>query len=116
MMTASGSGSALDVREYVRSDGRCPFREWIDAADVKVRARVQARIARFETGNLGDCRSLGKGIYEARFHFGAGYRIYFGIDAQTVIILLCGGTKDSQRRDISRARDFWLDYLGRAEE
>jgi putative addiction module killer protein len=71
---------------------------------------VQARVLRFELGNLGDSKSVGAGVWEARLTFGPGYRLYFGKDGETVVVLLLGGAKGSQRRDIRRAQDFWRDY------
>jgi putative addiction module killer protein len=79
--------------------------------DRAVAARVQARILRFELGNLGDHKSVGAGVWEARLAFGRGYRIYFGRNGESVILLLLGGTKASQRRDVRRAQEFWRDYL-----
>ena len=101
----------LTVREYVTSDGRCPFREWLDTLDVPVRARVQARVLRFSIGNLGDHKGVGGGVFEARLDFGPGYRIYFGRDGRSVVILLVGGSKGSQTKDIRRAQSSWQDYL-----
>ena len=102
---------AISVREYLTQDGRNPFREWLETLDIAVRARVQARVLRFEMGNLGDHKSLGTGVWEARLMFGAGYRIYFGKDGNSIIILLIGGEKASQSQDISRAKSFWRAYL-----
>jgi putative addiction module killer protein len=101
----------LIVREYLAADGRNPFREWLSTLDVAVSARVQARLLRFELGNLGDHKSLGAGVWEARLAFGPGYRIYFAKEGDSMIVLLVGGTKASQRRDIRRAQEFWRDYL-----
>jgi len=101
----------LSVREYLTRDGRNPFREWLGALDVAVRARVQARMLRSEMGNLGDHKSVGGGIWEARLAFGPGYRIYFGKDGDLIIVLLLGGAKASQGQDIRRAQEFWRDYL-----
>ena len=61
-------------------------------------------------GNFGNSRSVGSGVYELRLHFGSGYRIYFGEVGDTVVLLLCGGDKSSQARDIRRAKTYWLDY------
>ena len=65
---------------------------------------------RFSTGNLGDHKSLGGGVWEARVMFGPGYRLYFGLDGPRVILLLVGGDKSSQSRDIRKAREFWKAY------
>ena len=104
-----------EVREYLRDGGGSPFRDWLDGLALPIRARIQARIARFQAGNIGDARSVGAGVHEARFTIGPGYRIYFGLDGTTLIILLCGGDKGSQKRDIKRAKDLWNDYLARDE-
>lgn len=101
----------MTVRECLTPDGRNPFREWLGSLDRAVRARVQARVLRFELGNLGDHKGVGAGVWEARLTLGPGYRIYFGKDGESVILLLLGGTKASQRRDIRRAQGFWRDYL-----
>ncbi len=102
---------ALAIREYVKEDGRSPFRNWLGTLDFAVKARIQARVLRFEIGNLGDHKSIGGGVWEARLMFGAGYRIYFGKDGNSIIVLLAGGEKSSQSKDISRAKDFWRGYL-----
>ncbi len=102
---------ALTVREYLTADGKSPFRGWLDSLTVAVRARIQARVLRFEMGNLGDHKSVRGGVWEARVMFGSGYRIYFGKDGESIIVLLVGGDKGSQAKDISRAQGFWGDYL-----
>ncbi len=99
------------VREYVDESGRIPFRDWLGELDTSVRARVQARVLRFETGNLGDHKEVGEGVWEARLDFGPGYRLYFGRSGREVVLLLLGGDKTSQRKDIRRAREFWATYV-----
>lgn len=99
------------VREYVEDSGRIPFRDWLSGLDVATRARVQARILRFEMGNLGDHKEVGAGVWEARFDFGPGYRLYFGRRGRELVLLLTGGDKKSQSKDIKRAREFWAAYL-----
>jgi putative addiction module killer protein len=101
----------LAVREYLAADGANPFRVWLASLDISARARVEARVYRFEAGNLGDHKSVGGGVWEARCQFGPGYRIYFGKHRSTTILLLCGGDKASQARDIAKARQYWAAYL-----
>ena len=106
----------LTVREYLAADGNSPFREWLEALDVAVRARIQARVLRFETGNLGDHKRVAAGIWEARLDFGPGYRIYFGKDGECLVILLAGGTKKRQQKDINDAIGRWQDYKQRKKK
>jgi putative addiction module killer protein len=101
----------MTVREHLTADGRNAFREWLKSLAVATRARIQARVVRFEMGNLGDHKSVGDGVWEARVMFGPGYRIYFGRDGNTIIVLLLGGDKRTQAKDISRAQEFWHEYL-----
>src|SRR6266542_3636778 len=89
---------ALTVREYLTADGKSPFREWLGSLTKAVRARIQARVLRFELVNLGDHKSVGEGVWEARVMFGPGYRIYFGKDGDASIVLLVGGEKGSQTK------------------
>ncbi|MBI3994413.1 MAG: type II toxin-antitoxin system RelE/ParE family toxin [Nitrospirae bacterium] len=107
------SAGSFIIREYLAASGGSPFRDWLNRLDVSVKARVQARILRFESGNLGDCKSIGAGVREARLDFGPGYRVYFGMEGRNLVLLLMGGTKRTQSRDIEQARKFWLDYLER---
>jgi putative addiction module killer protein len=90
----------LKVREYLDDSGQSPFRRWLSALDIATRARIQARVLRFEEGNLGDHKQLGGGVWEARITFGPGYRIYFGKDGPTIVLLLLGGDKGTQVKDI----------------
>ncbi len=101
----------LVVREYLDDKGQSPFRNWLADLDLVVRARIQARILRFETGNLGDHKGVGGGVWEARLAFGAGYRIYFGKSGSELVVLLVGGAKGTQSRDIKRAKAYWAKYL-----
>ena len=103
----------LKVVEYLTSNGTSPYAEFLLSLDLPIRARIQARIFRFETGNLGDVRSLGSGIFEARFMFGPGYRVYFAVRQGKLILLLGARDKSSQRKDINLAKERLLDYLGR---
>ena len=98
------------VRELLDGAGQNLFREWLTGLDTVARARIQARVLRFETGNLGDAKQLGDGIWEARLDFGPGYRIYFGREGREVILLVLGGSKSSQTKDIAQAKKYWAAY------
>jgi len=73
------------------------------------------RLRRIEQGNYGDCKHIQNGLFELRFFFGPGYRIYFGEDGNTLVILLCGGDKSSQKKDILKAIKYWNEYLIHAQ-
>jgi putative addiction module killer protein len=96
---------------YETGDGKCPWLEWFNVLkDRKAQATIDARLLRLQRGNFGDSKVIGAGVSELRVHFGPGYRIYFGQDGDTLVLLLCGGTKRSQKRDIDRALAYWNDY------
>ena len=103
----------LDILEYLDLQGKNPFRNWLQELPITISAKIQARIFRLQQGNIGDFKAVGHGVCELRFFFGPGYRVYFGFDGEKVVILLAGGEKNSQRRDIIRARQYWLDYKQR---
>lgn len=85
------------IRKYQYSDGSIPFDDWINTfKNPKDRARLLKRLDKIQLGNPGDRASVGDGVFELREHFGSGYRIYYGMGKQTVILLLCGGDKSSQ--------------------
>ena len=92
-----------ELLEYVREDGGCPFADWFDKLDNQARAKVVVTLERMEMGNFGDHKSVGEGVMERRIHFGPGYRLYFGRDGEELIILLIGGTKSRQSRDVAKA-------------
>lgn len=82
------------------------FSAWLRRLkDAKAKARIAARIERVKLNNLGDCKSLGGGLMELRVDFGPGYRVYFVYRGTAIVILLCGGDKGTQRRDIARAHE-----------
>ncbi|MDO8544637.1 MAG: type II toxin-antitoxin system RelE/ParE family toxin [Opitutaceae bacterium] len=92
-------------------DGRVPFEIWLSALrDARAVARILARLARVRTGNLGDCKSAGEGVSELRIDYGPGYRVYLGLQGETVVVLLCGGDKRTQDRDIRLARKYWREF------
>lgn len=82
------------------------FRRWIRRLrDRRAVARINARLRSVSLGHFGDTRPVGDGVFEMRIHYGPGYRVYFTREGDEVVILLCGGDKDSQERDIRRAKD-----------
>lgn len=104
------------VREYVDASGQIPFRKWLRDLDTATRARIQARILRFEFGNLGDHKDVGGGVQEARLDFGPGYRVYFGRHGVEVFLLLLGGDKKTQKKDIKLAKQLWASYLKESKD
>ena len=81
------------------------FREWLDGlADQKAASHIARRIVRLQVGLTGDAKPVGGGVSELRVDHGPGYRVYFVQRGRVLIILLCGGDKGSQRRDIARAK------------
>ena len=100
-----------ELQFYRTPNGRQSFTEWFESIrDMKTQTRIRRQLTRLEVGNFGDCQSVGGGVFELRIHFGPGYRIYFGEISNTVLLLLCGGDKSSQPRDIERAKAYWQDY------
>lgn len=105
------------IRIFEAENGKKPFEEWVrDLKDPPTVRRIQARLAGVSAGNLGDVKPVGEGVSELRLKFGAGFRIYFGTDGEELIILLCGGDKSSQDKDIRRAKEFWSDYWRQSHE
>jgi len=103
----------MDVREYLTPAGDSPFAAWFDRLDPPAAAKVTIALIRIGQGNLSNVKGVGSGVFEFRIDFGPGYRIYFGRDGDTVVILLAGGTKRRQQRDIDDAQARWRDYRDR---
>jgi len=99
------------ILEYVSASGGCPFQDWLEhLKDIKGRAIIRKKINLLRLGYFSDYRSLGDGLFEIRIFFGPGYRVYFGKPDKKTVILLYGGKKDSQKRDIEKAQKFWKNY------
>ena len=100
------------VELYEDKNGKCPYLKWFDKLkDKRDAARIEYRIRRLENdGNFGSVESVGDGVYEFKFYFGPGYRVYFGKENDRFIILLIGGDKGTQTRDIEKAKEYWSDY------
>jgi len=102
----------FDIQIYRTDSGKEPFVEWQNELDIMTQARIDARLRRIcLSDNLGDYKVIGDGVFELRFNFGPGYRIYFGKIRNEIILLLLGGSKGSQERDIKKAKQYWRDHI-----
>jgi putative addiction module killer protein len=95
----------FQVDVYEAENGKLPYLEWENDLSAKDRAIVTTRLVRIRRGNFGDAKPLKgtNGIYEFRIDFGPGYRIYYGMKNKKIILLLCGGDKGTQKKDIQKA-------------
>ena len=101
------------VVEYLLEDGSSPFGRWFTRLDAIAAAKIAMALYRLEQRNMSNVKSVGKGVSEYRIDFGPGYRVYFGQAGDALVILLGGGTKKRQRRDISNAQKLWAEYKSR---
>ena len=100
----------IDIREYLNRDGRSLFAEWLNRLNSEAARRVVTSLYRVGLGNFSNVKGVGGGVFECRIDFGPGYRVYFGKQGETIVILLCGGSKQRQHSDIERAGELWADY------
>lgn len=106
-----------ELRYYVTTDGKRPLADWIDRLpDRQARARIKTRLDRVEDGNFGDHHGVGEGVHELIVDWGPGYRVYYPRVGQLVLLLLCGGDKRTQDKDIQRAKDYFKDYQARTAQ
>ena len=103
----------IDVREYNDCDGRSPYADWFDRLNAQAAAKVATALTRLAGGNFSNVKGVGSGTFEFKIDFGPGYRVYFGKDGERLVILLGGGTKKRQQRDIESAIANWQDYKRR---
>ncbi|MBL8670480.1 MAG: type II toxin-antitoxin system RelE/ParE family toxin [Alphaproteobacteria bacterium] len=103
----------MEAREYLDGAGRSPFARWFEGLDPLAAAKVTAAVARLCAGNLSNVKSVGAGVHESRIDSGPGYRVYFAWEGRTIVLLLGGGTKKRQRRDIEDAARRWADHKAR---
>lgn len=104
-----------EVLSYEREDGSCVYATWFDGLDAIAAAKVAKELSKLKRG-LGDLKAVGNGVSELRIDFGPGYRVYFGQDGETLVILLCGGTKKRQQNDIDQAKELWTEYKTRKRD
>ena len=106
----------IEIRDYIDEEGDSAFAKWFAALDPTAAAKVTTALTRMEQGNFSNVRGVGAGVLEYRINFGPGYRIYFGRDGDTLVILLGGGTKTRQPRDIEAAKGLWQRYRRRKQQ
>ena len=106
----------FEIQTYLSEEGDEPYAMWLASlSDRHTKARVVVRVSRMASGNLGDVKSVGKGVWEARIHHGPGYRLYYAQAAQRLILLLMGGNKATQPADIVLAQHYWTDWQRRSK-
>lgn len=104
----------IELRRYQLEDASTPVTEWLRGLrDARARAQIEVRLRRLSVGNFGDHKSVGESVLELRVDVGTGYRVYYGMHGQALVILLCGGDKGSQQADIIRAKAYWIDWKKR---
>jgi putative addiction module killer protein len=106
--------SIIKINFYETSRGKQPFVDWQEDLDEVDQAIIDARLTRVRLGNFGDCTRIkgGEGIWELRIDVGPGWRIYYGKEGLSIVLLLIGGIKKSQTKDIATAKKYWLDHKG----
>ena len=101
---------------YKTQTGKIPYEEWFaNLGDFVIKSRISVQINRLMLGLVGDAKSVGGGVHELRIHIGKGYRVYFANDGNLIVLLLCGGSKETQDNDIIKAKEYWHDYRSRTK-
>lgn len=103
------------IEYYLTATNKKPFKEWVDGLDGVTRAKIRIRLDRVRLGNLGKNRNLGEGVYELKIDYGPGYRVYYALNGKTVVLLLLGGDKSTQKKDILQAIAYWEDHKEREQ-
>ncbi len=103
----------IRIVEYEEENGSHPFLKWVSSPNTQAKLKIRTAISRMEHGNFSNVKRVGQGVSEYKLALGPGYRIYFGKDGDKLVILLAGGTKKRQSRDIEAAQGYWKDYKRR---
>ena len=106
---------SVEILEYLDWNGRSPYADWFESLSAPAAAKVAVAITRLAQGNFSNVKGVRGGVYECRINFGPGFRIYLGKDGERLIILLAGGTKKWQQKDIEDAKARWQDYKKRKQ-
>lgn len=102
-----------EIEIYTTETGKQPFIEWFEKLDYKNQTKITSRLERIEIGHYGDFKKLKNSINELRFFTGSGYRIYFAEENDKIIILLTGGDKSTQEKDIKKSIEYYKEYQER---
>ena len=106
----------IEIEVYETDVGKRPFELWLKGLrEIHTRAKIRMRLDRLRMGNFGDCKAIASGVSELKIHYGPGIRIYYGKIANRVVLLLCGGDKNIQERDITKAKEYLKEYKKRKE-
>ena len=106
----------IRVEEYITEEGKSPFALWFDGLDARAANKVNAHLTRIAGGNISNLKPIKGAFQEIRIDWGPGYRVYAGKDGNTLVVLLGGGTKQRQQKDIDQAMKFWEEYKRRKKE
>ena len=102
------------IHEYIDERGKSPYAQWLNGLrDIKATAKIMLQVDRMELNLFGDSKPIGDGLSELRIHYGPGYRVYYGKEGQHIYLLLCGGDKATQAKDIKKAKMYWQDHQRR---
>lgn len=105
------------VYEYLDTKGKSLYRDWLTKLrDNRAKAKIIMQVDRMELGLMGDSQPIGEGLSELRIHYGPGYRVYYGKEGNQVYLLLCGGDKSTQEKDIKQAKSLWQDHQRRMHD
>lgn len=100
------------INEYTDRQGKSLYKDWlVNLRDVRAKAKIIMQVDRMELGLMGDSQPIGEGLSELRIHYGPGYRVYYGKEGNQLFLLLCGGDKSTQPKDIKKAKNLWQNYL-----
>ncbi|MFZ3123254.1 MAG: type II toxin-antitoxin system RelE/ParE family toxin [Thermodesulfovibrionales bacterium] len=99
---------SFTLEYYITESNKIPFKDWIEGLkDIYARAKIRISLDRVRMGNFGHAKSVGKGVHELKIDYGPGYRVYYAFAGNTIVLLLLGGDKASQSKDIVRAKGYW---------
>ena len=102
------------INEYTDEKGKSPYADWLcGLRDARAKAKIIMQVDKMELGLFGDVEPIGEGLSELRVHYGPGYRVYYGKEGQQCYLLLCGGDKSTQSKDIKKAKEYWQDHRRR---